>query len=52
MSILAETEVQNLVKTVSSIGIDLGITHFAILSDGRKIDNHRFTSKMENGMLR
>src|SRR5699024_12187084 len=31
----------------TSIGIDLGITDFAILSDGRKIDNTKFTIKME-----
>src|SRR5690625_2435382 len=47
VSILAETEVQPLEKTGSSIGIDLGITDFAILSDGRKIDNNKFTSNME-----
>src|SRR5690606_30714481 len=47
VSILTETEVQPLEKTDASIGIDLGITDFAILSDGRKMDNHKFTSKME-----
>ncbi|KIX89987.1 transposase, partial [Staphylococcus microti] len=31
----------------SAIGIDLGITNFAIFSDGQKIDNHKFTAKME-----
>src|SRR5699024_11263594 len=35
------------IKTETSIGIDLGITDFAILSDGRKIDNNKFTIKME-----
>src|SRR5690625_1141818 len=35
VSILAETEVSELPKTNSSIGIDLGITDFAILSDGQ-----------------
>ena len=52
VSILAETDVQPLEKTVSSIGIDLGITDFAILSDGRKIDNNKFTSKMEKKLKR
>jgi putative transposase len=47
VSILTEIEVRPLEKTESSIGIDLGITDFAILSDGRKIDNNKFTSKME-----
>lgn len=52
VSILAETEVQPLKKTGSSIGIDLGITDFAILSDGRKIDNNKFTSKMAKKLKR
>ncbi|MBY7144753.1 IS200/IS605 family element transposase accessory protein TnpB [Virgibacillus sp. NKC19-3] len=52
VSILAEVEVQPLEKTESSIGIDLGITDFAILSDGRKFDNHNFTSNMEMKLKR
>ena len=52
VSILVETDVQSLEKTESSIGIDLGITDFAILSDGRKIDNNKFTSKMEKKLKR
>ncbi|HSH25757.1 MAG TPA: IS200/IS605 family element RNA-guided endonuclease TnpB [Massilibacterium sp.] len=52
VSILAETEVLPLEKTKSSIGIDLGITDFAIFSDGRKIDNNKFTSKMEKKLKR
>lgn len=52
VSILAEIDVQPLEKTESSIGIDLGITDFAILSDGRKIDNNQFTSKMERKLKR
>src|SRR5699024_4811722 len=47
ISILVETEVQPLDKTETSISIDLGITDFAILSDGHKIDNNKFTIKME-----
>lgn len=52
VSILTETEVQSLEKTDSSIGMDLGITDFAILSDGRKINNNKFTSKMERKLKR
>jgi putative transposase len=52
VSILVEAEVQPLEKTESSIGVDLGITDFAIVSDGRKIDNNKFTSKMENKLKR
>src|SRR5699024_6404326 len=47
ISMLVETEVKPLDKTETSIGIDLGITDFANLSDGRKIDNNKFTIKME-----
>ncbi|HGH1683271.1 TPA: RNA-guided endonuclease TnpB family protein, partial [Enterococcus faecalis] len=36
----------------SAIGIDLGITDFAILSDGQKIDNNKFTSKMAKKLKR
>lgn len=52
VSILAETEVEPLKETNSPIGIDLGITDFAILSDGRRIDNNRFSSKMEQKLKR
>lgn len=52
VSILAETEVQPLEKTESSIGIDLGITDFAILSDGRRINNNKFTIKIEKKLKR
>lgn len=52
VAILVETDVQPLEKTESSIGIDLGITDFAIFSDGRKIDNNKFTSKMEKKLKR
>src|SRR5699024_10414094 len=48
ISILVETEVQPLDTTETSIGIDLGITDFAILSDVRKIDNNKFMIKMYN----
>lgn len=52
VSILCDTTVEKLPKTNSSIGIDLGITDFAIFSDGKKIDNHRFTKKMANKLAR
>nr|WP_235213067.1 transposase [Alkalihalobacillus alcalophilus] len=39
-------------KTDSSIGIDLGITDFAVFSDGHKMDNHTFTAKMEKKLRR
>ena len=39
-------------KAESSIGIDLGITDFAIFSDGSKIDNNKFTAEMEKKLKR
>ncbi|MFD7796226.1 RNA-guided endonuclease InsQ/TnpB family protein [Streptomyces sp. NPDC059759] len=34
-------------ETDRTIGIDLGLTHFAVLSDGRKIDSPRFLRRAE-----
>ena len=42
ISILCETEITPLPKTNSSVGVDLGISDFAILSNGEKIANPRF----------
>jgi len=46
ISILCEIEIKENIKTFpktnSSIGIDLGLEHFAILSTGEKIQNPRF----------
>jgi putative transposase len=48
-SVLVETDVQIPAKAELSkdraIGIDLGLTHFAITSDGKKIDNPHFLRK-------
>ncbi|WP_312542103.1 IS200/IS605 family element RNA-guided endonuclease TnpB [Enterococcus sp.] len=52
VSLLCKEEIVELPKTNSVIGIDLGITDFAILSDGQKIDNNKFTSKMEKTLKR
>lgn len=52
ISILVETEIEQYDKTASAVGIDLGIDHFAILSAGQKIDNGRFTKKMEQKLKR
>ncbi|MFI6910716.1 RNA-guided endonuclease InsQ/TnpB family protein [Streptosporangium sp. NPDC050284] len=40
-SFAVETGDEPLPETVSEVGVDLGLTHFAVLSDGRKIDNPR-----------
>ncbi|UJM30309.1 IS200/IS605 family element RNA-guided endonuclease TnpB [Enterococcus faecium] len=52
ISLLRKEEIIELPKTNSTIGIDLGIMDFAILSDGQKIDNNKFTSKMEKKLKR
>lgn len=52
VSLLCEEEIAELPKTNKSIGIDLGITDFAILSDGQRLDNHRFTAKMAQKLKR
>ena len=42
ISILCETDIKPYPKTDLSVGIDLGLSHFAILSTGEKIENTRF----------
>ncbi|WP_345742483.1 MULTISPECIES: hypothetical protein [Bacillus] len=42
MAILTEVEIQPFEKADPAMGIDLGITECAILSDGHKIDNNKF----------
>ena len=42
ISILCETDIHPYPKTNSNIGIDLGLSHFAILSTGEKVENPRF----------
>ncbi|MDH6579477.1 RNA-guided endonuclease TnpB family protein [Kitasatospora sp. MAP5-34] len=46
-SFVVETEPQILRETLVDVGIDLGLTHFAILSDGRKIDSPKFLRRAE-----
>ena len=52
ISILCETEITPLPKTNSSVGIDLGISDFAILSTGEKIGNKRFLSKLSKKLAK
>ena len=47
VSILTKQEYIPVNKTNKSIGIDLGIKDFLVLSDGSKIKNHRFTKHYE-----
>ncbi|MEU7858393.1 transposase [Nonomuraea sp. NPDC049141] len=46
-SFVVETNGQPLSGTEEEIGIDLGLGHFAVLSDGRKIDSPRFLRRAE-----
>ncbi|MEO3792917.1 transposase [Nonomuraea sp. B10E15] len=46
-SFVVEAGDEPLPETASEVGIDLGLTHFAVLSDGRKIDNPRFLRRAE-----
>ncbi|MGW4422602.1 RNA-guided endonuclease InsQ/TnpB family protein [Streptosporangium sp. NPDC004631] len=42
-SFVVETDPSEVLPdTTPEVGVDLGLTHFAVLSDGRKIDNPRF----------
>ena len=47
VSILTELDYQPVSKTNQSIGIDLGIKDFLVLSNGTKIKNHRFLKHYE-----
>ena len=46
-SFVVEAGGEPLPETAAEVGIDLGLTHFAVLSDGRKIDNPRFPRRAE-----
>ena len=52
VSILVEAGVQELPKTNSSIGIDVGIKDFAVLSDGTVFENHRYFRTLENKLAK
>jgi putative transposase len=46
-SFVVEVGDEPLPRIASEMGIDLGLTYFAVLSDGRKIDNPRFLRRAE-----
>ncbi|MED6317763.1 MAG: IS200/IS605 family element RNA-guided endonuclease TnpB [Pseudomonadota bacterium] len=52
VSLLVETIVDELPKTQSNIGIDLGLTDFIVLSDGTKVANPKFLSKLQGKLAR
>lgn len=45
VSICVESEVESLEKVHKNIGIDLGLCHFAVLSNGEKIENPKYLKK-------
>ena len=51
-SFVIETEPGALPPTEPVIGIDLGLKHFAVLSDGRKISSPRFLRRAEKNLKR
>ena len=50
VSILTEMEYNPVEKTNKSVGIDLGIKDFLVLSNGTKIKNHRFLKHYERNL--
>jgi len=51
-SFVVETEPGSLPATGPVLGIDLGLTHFAVLSDGRKIASPQFLRRAEKVLRR
>src|SRR5438093_8996967 len=51
-SFVVEAEPRALPRTEPVTGIDLGLTHFAVLSDGRKIASPRFLRRAEKKLRR
>lgn len=52
VAVVVEEQIEQLPKTNSTVGIDLGIRDFAIFSNGRKVANHKFTRQMEKKLVR
>ncbi len=47
-----DTDAARMPDTDLSVGIDLGLTHFAVLDDGTKIDSPRFLRRVEKKLKR
>src|SRR5699024_2318609 len=52
VSILAETQVEKLPKTNSSVGVDVGLKDFAILSNGEVFSNPKWFRKLEEKLAK
>ncbi|MEU4224261.1 transposase [Nonomuraea sp. NPDC026600] len=46
-SFVVETADEPLLESANEIGIDLGLSHFAVMSDGQKVDNPRLLRRAE-----
>ena len=51
-SFVVESDPEKLPEVASAVGIDLGLGHFAVLSDGTKIDAPRFLRRAEKKLKR
>jgi len=52
VSVLVEEDIQPLNPNENKIGIDLGIKSFAVLSNGKVIENPKYLSKYEKQLIR
>jgi putative transposase len=52
ISILVEEEVKALPFSKQEVGIDLGLTHAVITSNGRKVNNHQYLKQSEKKLAR
>ncbi|WP_214721384.1 IS200/IS605 family element RNA-guided endonuclease TnpB [Exiguobacterium sp. s192] len=52
VSLLVEQEIHELPKTGSSVGVDVGLKNFAILSDGAVYKNDRYFRSLEKKLAR
>ena len=52
VSVLCESKILPLPKTGSNVGIDLGVSNFAILSTGEKIGNQRFLKQLSKKLAK
>lgn len=52
VALLCKEDIEPMPKTNQSVGIDLGISDFAICSNGQKYDNHQFTHSMSKKLAR
>ncbi|WP_214800969.1 IS200/IS605 family element RNA-guided endonuclease TnpB [Exiguobacterium sp. s194] len=52
VSLCVEQEVDELPKTGSSVGVDVGLKHFAVLSDGKVYQNDRYFRSLEKRLAR